>query len=104
MNDSQKVKMHLNIGEQRLSINTPFERQEFVRDVEASIQRLYGQWRNAFASKTDREILAMVTYQFASHYLEMKEAYEEATRKASECLSQLKDEPEQSEEDDSIFD
>lgn len=104
MNDSQKIKMHLNIGEQRLTINTPFERQNFVRDVESSVQRLYEQWRRTFTSKTDKEILAMVAYQFASHYNEMKEAYEEATLKAQECLANAGDTDDEHRDDDSMFD
>ena len=99
MNDSQKIKMYLNIGDQRLTVNVPFERQDFVRDVESSIQRLYGQWRNTFTTKSDREILAMVAYQFASHYSEMKESYEAAAVKARECLAHAADNEATSEED-----
>lgn len=78
--------MYLNIGDQRISLTVPFERQDFVRNVEAKVDQLYRQWRNAFTSKTDKEIMAMVAYQFASHYSEMKDRYEKATAKAEECL------------------
>ena len=86
MNDSDKIQMFLNIGDQRISINVPFERQEFVRDVEGRIEHLYRKWRHSFTSKTDREILAMVAYQFASHFCELKQRYDTAIAKADECL------------------
>lgn len=104
MNDSQKIKMNLNIGDQRLTLNVPFDRQDFARDVEASVQRLYSQWRQSFSMRTDREILAMVTYQFASHYCEMKEAYEEALRKAEECLLHADSKSSEPDEDFMPFD
>ena len=93
MNDSDKVKLILNIGDQRLSINVPFERQDFARDVEQSIDMLYRQWRKSFPQKTDHEILAMVTYQFASHYSEIRRAYDTAREKVAECLEQTDDIP-----------
>lgn len=89
MNDSEKIKMYLNIGDQRISLTVPFERQEFVRDVEADVDRLYARWRKAFPAKTDREILAMVAYQYASFYGELKERYEAVALKAEECLRNI---------------
>lgn len=93
MNDSDKIKIYLSIGGQRVSLTVPFNRQEFAREVEAGVDRLYSRWRKAFPAKTDNEILAMVAYQYASFYGELKERYEKATAKASECLSRLEDEP-----------
>lgn len=89
MNDSEKIKMYLNIGDQRISLTVPFARQEFVRDVEADVDRLYARWRKTFPAKTDREILAMVAYQYASFYGELKERYEAALAKAEECLRNI---------------
>ena len=86
MNDSEKVKMFLDIGDQRLSVTVPFDRQDFVRDVEDAVGQLYTKWRRTFPAKTDREILAMVTYQFASHYSELKERHAEAASLAARCL------------------
>lgn len=87
MNDSDKIKMYLNIGDQPLSLTVPASRQGFVRDVESEINRLYGKWRKTFPSKTDREIMTMVAYQYASFYGELKERYEEAAYKAEQCLN-----------------
>lgn len=81
--------MFLNIGDQRLSLTVPFESQEFVRDVESKVDELYKKWRKSFSSKSDNEIMAMVAYQFASHYYEMQNSFESATKKAKECLTLL---------------
>lgn len=89
MNDSEKIKILLNIGDQRIYLTVPFARQEFARDVEADVDALYRKWRREFPAKTDREILAMIAYQYASYYGELKERYETAAQKAQNCLSSL---------------
>lgn len=106
MNDSEKVKMFLNIGDQKISVTVPFNRQEFVRDVEDGIEQLYRQWRRQFPLKTDREILAMVTFQFASHYADSKDQLERAVRRAEECLrrAENQEQPEDADEDDWLLD
>lgn len=81
--------MYLNIGEQRISLTVPFARQDFVRNVEKQADGLFREWRKAFPKKTDREIFAMVAYQFASYYEELKENYGEATRIAGHCLEMI---------------
>lgn len=83
--------MFLNIGDQRISLTVPFDRQDFVRDVESKVDRLYRKWRLSFPSKTDREILAMVAYQFASYFSELKERYDAAAEKAATCLRHIGD-------------
>lgn len=108
MNDSEKVKMFLNIGDQRITLKVPFDRQGFVRDVEAAIDRLYRRWRRQFPKMTDHEILAMVAYQYASFYGELNERYEAATAKAEQCLRDASPEAEETaenaEDDDFIPD
>lgn len=78
--------MFLNIGDQHLSVTVPTGRQEFVRNVESGISELYNKWRRQFPGKPDREILAMVAYQYASFYATLSERYEEAGHLAADCL------------------
>ena len=87
MNESENIKMFLNIGGQKITLNVPYDRQDFVREVETRTEQLYSKWRKDFPLKTDREILAMVTYQFASHYCEMAARFERATARAEEILN-----------------
>ncbi len=86
MHDSENIKMNLNIGGQRITQTVPFRNQDFVRDVEKEVDRLYTAWRREFAKKTDKEILAMVAYQFAYFYCELKDEYAKAATLADECI------------------
>lgn len=83
--EPEQIKMKLDIGLQRLYIKVPFDRQDFARDVESEMNKLYDQWRRDFTAKSDTEILAMVAYRFASFYMELDERYREATEKAAHC-------------------
>lgn len=100
MNDSDKIIMTLNIGDQRIQMSSPFARQEFVRVVESEVDGLYRKWRKKFPAKDDSELLAMVAYQFASFYYELKERYEKATDIAIDCLKQIEEDPVASEIDE----
>lgn len=93
MDSDDPIKISLNIGGQSISLTVPFSRQDFARDVEKSVDTLYTKWRRAFPRKSDREVLAMVAYQFASHYHEMIELYDRATEKAEQCLRLAEPEP-----------
>lgn len=86
MNDSEKIKIFLNIGDQRISLNVPFDRQKFARNVEKDVDSLYRKWRQSFQGKSDKEIMAMVAYQYASFYAELGERYNEAHRLAEVCM------------------
>lgn len=99
MNDSDKIIMTLNIGDQRIQMSSTFARQEFVRVVESEVDGLYRKWRKKFPAKDDSEILAMAAYQFASFYYELKERYEKATDIAADCLKQI-EEPTASDSDE----
>lgn len=101
MKDSDKVKMYLNIGEQRISLTVPFANQDFVREVEEKVDGLYRQWRISFPGKTNREILAMVAYQYASYYEELRARHADALADAEECLRLIDEDLNSSMADDS---
>lgn len=91
--------MYLNIGEQRVTLTVPYSRRDFVRRTESSVDALYRKWHKSFPDKSDRELLAMVAYQYASFYVELKERRDKADALARECLSILQ-EPETTPEED----
>ena len=96
MNDTEKTKMNLNIGGNRISVTVPFSSQDFVRDVEESVNKLYDSWRREFPKKSDREVLAMVAYQYASHYAELVERHSKAmslTDKARQIADRILEDP-----------
>lgn len=91
MDRSEKIKMYLNIGDQRITLTVPYERQEFVRATERGVDALYRKWRKSFPAKTDSEILAMVAYQYAAFYGELNERQALAAAIVQDCLSLLGD-------------
>ena len=91
MKRSEDIRMPLHIGAERLYVTVPYDRQEFARDVEREIDGLYTKWRREFTAKSDQEILAMVLYQYASFYRELRARFSEASSVAEECLSMLED-------------
>lgn len=70
-NVPEKVRMTIQIAGEAIPLTVPFDRQDHVRDTEACVADLYDSWRQRFPRKTERELLAMMTYQFASYYLEL---------------------------------
>lgn len=84
--NTEMTKMNLNIGGALIKITVPFSQQDFVRDVEEQVNNLYAKWRHEFQKKTDREILAMITYRYASAYYELSESMAKACEKAEECI------------------
>ncbi len=90
MSDTRKIKMYLDIGDHEITVQVPPDRHDFIRDVEKNVNGLYSKWRKAFPDKTNAEVLAMVTYQYASFYCTYKERYEQALAKADECLDMFR--------------
>lgn len=97
MPDSKKTQLTLNIGGQDVSVLVPVKRQEFARETEKEITALYKKWRLQFPSKPDKEILAMVTYQYASYYKTLLEHYNEATLIARKCLNIIEEDADSAE-------
>ncbi len=91
MNDADNIKMTINIGGEHLQLSVPFDRQDAVRDAEKASARLYDTWRKKWPSRSDKEILAMIAYQFASYYIELLSRYENAAQVAEQCNQRLAD-------------
>jgi len=89
MNDSDKVKMTINIGGEHLQLSVAFNRQNAVRDAEKAAAELYDTWRSRWPSRSDKEILAMVAYQFASYYQELLGRIETAAMMAADTDARL---------------
>ena len=85
MESTEKIKMYLNIGGSQIAVTVPFSQQDTVRDVEKQVNDLYTSWRHQFSKKTDREIMAMVAYQFANFYMDLSQRVERANDIVAEC-------------------
>ncbi len=91
MNDSDKVKMTINIGGEHIQLSVDFNRQDAVRDAESAAAKLYDTWRLKWPKTPDKELLARVAYQFAYYYLELMARYEAASRMAEDTDKRLSD-------------
>ena len=89
MDNTEKIQMTINIGGCQLPVTVPFSQQDSVREVEAQVAELYTTWRRQFKKRTDREILAMVAYQYANFYMELSRRVDRADQKVAECLGVL---------------
>ena len=66
-----------------------------MRDAEKAADDLFRSWRSRWPSRSDKEILAMVAYQFASFYQELLSRFENAAVQAAatdEKLSRILEE------------
>lgn len=90
--DQEKVKMQLNIAGEKILLSVPYEDQEHTREVETQLNSLFDTWRKRFPEKSDRELLAMIAFQYAGHYaslLKERSAMISAADKASATLDML---------------
>ncbi len=78
MTDSDKKEIYITIVGQRIPLSVSPGRQGDVRRAEREVADLFDSWHNRFPTKTDMELLAMVAYQFAYAYGELKQRYEAA--------------------------
>lgn len=89
MKDQEKINMEINIGGEPIQLAVPFQNQELTRDVEKEINSLFSTWRCSFPERSEKGLLAMIAYRYASYYKELTLKYMEAARKADSCLAQL---------------
>lgn len=89
MNDTEKVKIEINIAGERVFLTVPSSMQKAARKTELNVSALYRKWRGDFPNKTEKELLVMLAFQYASHYEELLQRQENARLKAEEINSIL---------------
>lgn len=89
MNGSDNVKMTINIGGEHLSLTVSFNSQDDVRDAEKAASQLYQQWRAKWPTRSDKEIMAMVAYQFAFFYRKLLGLQQNAIELVNDCSSEI---------------
>lgn len=83
------VKIEISIAGESIYLTVPAGMQRSVRATERSVNSLFNTWRRDFPEKTDKELLAMMAYQYASYYDELRARQEEARRLAEETSAGL---------------
>lgn len=89
MTESDKVKMTISVGGEHIALSVGFNKQDAVRKAERSASELFNSWRLRWPARSDKEILAMVAYQFASYYQDLLSRIDEATAVAEEINRKL---------------
>lgn len=69
MKDTDKIKMRIKIAGMTIPLTVDFAEQDHVRETEKRIAELFDNWHRMFPSKSETELLGMMTYQYASYYL-----------------------------------
>ena len=69
MQETDKIKMRVKIAGLSIPLTVAFKDQDHVRETETRIAELFDNWRRMFPAKSTEELLAMMTYQYASYYL-----------------------------------
>ncbi len=87
--DKDNFKIEINIAGETLLLSVPYSKQESVRNCEHEIQVLYSDWKFRFPRKSPSELLAMIAYQYASFYLELKARMDKLTKSMEATSSRL---------------
>lgn len=68
MKGSDKVDITINIVGELIKLNVDFDEQNSVRDAETAIKAAYEKLKKAWPNNSDKNLLAMVAFQFAKSY------------------------------------
>lgn len=83
--------MRIKIAGMSLSLTVGFDEQDHVRETEKRVAELFDNWRRMFPAKSDTELLAMMTYQYASYYLALSNDREQIAGQLLDFEKQVKD-------------
>ena len=89
MKGSDKVEMTINIVGELIKLNVDFDEQNYVRDAEKAIKIYFDRLRKAWPQNSDKNILAMVAYQFAKSYHQLQKHQEEAIEIINRKINQI---------------
>lgn len=81
--------MRVNVAGEIISLTVGFDEQDFVRDTESRIAELFDTWQKRFPTKPVKELLAMMTYQYASYYMALSHRHADMLRMLADCDSHL---------------
>lgn len=89
MTDRDNVKMEINIAGEQIILTVPFSKQEATRKTEKDVDALYNDWKMKFPKKNPKELLAMIAYQYASFYDDLRQRYDRAAQEAAKANALL---------------
>lgn len=78
MKGSDKIGMTINIGGELIKLDVDFDEQNSVRDTERAIKLYLERLKKDWPGNSDRNLLAIATYQFARSYHKLLKINEDA--------------------------
>lgn len=89
MNETDKVRMTINIGGEHIQLAVPYNSQVNVRNAEKAASDLFDAWRLKWPRTSDKELLARIAYKFAASYLELIDQCNADSLRAEEISASL---------------
>ena len=89
MKGSDIIGMTIDIGGELINLDVDFDEQNSVRDTERAIKLYIDRMKKAWPEKSDRNILAMATFQFARSYHKLIKIQEEALEATNRNINQI---------------
>ncbi|MCM1319342.1 MAG: cell division protein ZapA [Muribaculaceae bacterium] len=83
--------MRIKIAGMSIPLTVGFDEQDHVRETERRVAELFDNWRRMFPAKSEQELLAMMTYQYASYYLALSKSREQIAEQLAEFDKQVND-------------
>ena len=81
-----KINIEVKIAEERVALRIPFSEQDAVRMIESEIRLLIKELMKKYPAKSQKEILAMATYNYASAYYYLAKQREMEIEEADKLL------------------
>ena len=103
MKGSDKVEMTINIVGELIKLNVDFDEQNSVRDAEAAVRIYFDKLKKSWPDNSDKNILAMVAYQFAKSYHQIVKQQEIALEIINNKCAMISDLPNEEDSVDHLF-
>lgn len=85
-----KINIEVKIAEERVALRIPFSEQDAVRMIESEISLKIKELMKNHPAKSQKEILAMATYNYASAYYYLAKLREKEIEEAEKLLDDAK--------------
>lgn len=91
MNEDKKVTLHIKIADEDIVLKVDEDSRPAVRQAENSVTELYNKWKLKFPSRSDKELLAMISYQFAFFYNQLVDRHKAISKQADDISRAIDD-------------
>lgn len=90
--ERKKVPIKINIAGYQLPLEVELDEQDSIRDSEKRVNAIFASWQKRYPHKKDSELLAMLTFRYASFYYSRQRSEQELNMEidgATEALASI---------------